>query len=311
MTILLAGATGTIGRATLRALRGAGHRVVCPVRAERTVPSEETVVCDLTRPGSLTTALGGTRVEAVISCMSTRTGAPADARAVEVAAHEALLTEGAAAGATRFVQLSAICVQKPRLAFQHAKLEFEASLQASGLNWTIIRPTAYFKSLSGQVARVQRGKPFMVFGDGQLTACKPISDRDLARYIVNVLEDTGAHRKVLPIGGPGPAITPLGQAGQLFDLLGQAPCVRHVPVTLMRTVAGTLSALAPVSARLRDRAEFARTGLYYATESMLVWDGSRYNADATPETGSDTLRDHYALLLTGTAQADLGAHAVF
>ena len=311
MTILLAGATGTIGRATLHALRAARNRVLCQVRDGRDVPGGEAVVCDLLQPGSLTAALGGARVETVISCMSTRTGAPADARAVEVEAHEALLTEGAAAGATRFVQLSAICVQKPRLAFQHAKLEFEARLRASGLEWTIIRPTAYFKSLSGQVARVQGGKPFLVFGDGRLTACKPISDRDLARFIVDVLEGTGTRGRVLPIGGPGPAITPMDQAEHLFELMGQAPNVRHVPVALMRGIAGTLGALSPLGAGLRDKAEFARTGLYYATESMLVWDGQRYDADATPETGSDTLRDHYAALLEGATQADLGAHAVF
>ena len=71
-------------------------------------------------------------------------------------------------GVTQFVLLSAICVQKPLLAFQHAKLAFEASLKSSGLIWSIVRPTAFFKSLSGQVKRVQRGKSFLLFGDGTL-----------------------------------------------------------------------------------------------------------------------------------------------
>jgi divinyl chlorophyllide a 8-vinyl-reductase len=52
------------------------------------------------------------------------------------------------------VLLSAICVQKPELAFQHAKLAFERALIDSGLAYTIVRPTAFFKSLSGQVDRV-------------------------------------------------------------------------------------------------------------------------------------------------------------
>ena len=72
-------------------------------------------------------------------------------------------------------------MQKPLLEFQRAKLAFEDKLKASGLTWSIVRPTAFFKSLSGQIARVRAGKPFLLFGDGTLTACKPISDDDLGR----------------------------------------------------------------------------------------------------------------------------------
>ena len=57
-------------------------------------------------------------------------------------------------------------MQKPLLGFQQAKLAFEAELQASALTWSIVRPTAFFKSLSGQIARVQAGKPFLLFGNG-------------------------------------------------------------------------------------------------------------------------------------------------
>ena len=84
--------------------------------------------------------------------------------------------------------LSAICVQKPLLVFQQAKLAFEAALIASGLRYLIVQPTAFFKSLSGQIERVRRGRPFLVFGNGTLTACKPISDDDLADYITGCLE---------------------------------------------------------------------------------------------------------------------------
>ena len=82
-----------------------------------------------------------------------------------------------------------ICVQKPLLALQRAKLAFEEVLMHSGLTWSIVRPTAFFKSLSGQVSRVKGGKPFLVFGDGMLTACKPISDDDLAAFIAACLDD--------------------------------------------------------------------------------------------------------------------------
>jgi divinyl chlorophyllide a 8-vinyl-reductase len=55
----------------------------------------------------------------------------------------------------------------------------------------------------------------------------------------------------------------------------------------------------------------AGIGRYYATESMLVWDGARYDADGTPEFGTDRLEDHYAAMLRGEVADDRGAHAVF
>ncbi len=59
----------------------------------------------------------------------------------------------------QFILLSAICVQKPKLAFQHAKLAFEQKLMASGLTYSIVGH-GLFKSLSGQVERVKQGKAF-------------------------------------------------------------------------------------------------------------------------------------------------------
>jgi NmrA-like family len=59
---------------------------------------------------------------------------------------------GRAAGATHFILLSAICVQKPLLEFQKAKLKLEAELQQAGdMTHSIVRPTAFFKSIAGQV----------------------------------------------------------------------------------------------------------------------------------------------------------------
>jgi divinyl chlorophyllide a 8-vinyl-reductase len=211
------------------------------------------------------------------------------------------------------VLLSAICVQKPLLAFQQAKLAFEKQLIESGLDYSIVRPTAFFKSLSGQVERLRQGKPFLVFGDGRLTACKPISDDDLADYIAGCLDDPARRNRVLPVGGPGPAITPREQGERLFQLLGRPPRFKQVPVALLDTIIVVLSTLGRLLPRLADKAELARIGRYYATESMLVLDpaSGRYDADATPSTGSQTLFDFYGRLVRGEAAVDRGEHAVF
>ena len=79
------------------------------------------------------------------------TGVPKEAWAIDHRAHLLALAAAKEAGVGHVVLLSAICVQKPRLAFQHAKLAFERELLDSGLSYSIVRPTAFFKSLSGQV----------------------------------------------------------------------------------------------------------------------------------------------------------------
>ena len=251
------------------------------------------------------TALAAVMVEArpevLISCIASRSGAPKDAEAVDYRANLALLEAAEAAGAGHFILLSAICVQKPLLAFQHAKLKFEARLMESALTRTIIRPTAFFKSLSGQVKRVKAGKPFLIFGEGNLTRCKPISDGDLARFIAQTIDNPEAANRILPIGGPGPAIS-LREAGEmLFEVAGRPPRFKSVSPTIFTFAERALGLGAGVSDWFAEKAEYARIARYYATESMLVLDPAtgEYSADLTPEYGSETLRSHYERLLKG------------
>jgi divinyl chlorophyllide a 8-vinyl-reductase len=315
--IFLLGATGTIGRATLRALIRRGHEVVCFGR--RTAAADQLAATEL-RFGDVTDARSiesegfrGEHFDALVSCMASRTGAPKDAWAVDYQAHVNALLAAQNGGVEHFVLLSAMCVQKPVLAFQQAKLAFEERLIGSGVAYTIVRPTAFFKSLSGQVERVKRGKPFLVFGDGKLTACKPISDGDLAEYLVDCVEDKSRRNRVLPIGGPGAAITPREQGEHLFALLGRTPRFREVPVAVLDGVIGVLEVLGRVLPALADKAELARIGRYYATQSMLVLNPQtgRYDAAATPSTGTETLLDFYACLVNGAPVPERGDHAVF
>lgn len=311
--VMLLGSTGTIGRATAGALVAAGYNAIAPVRQGSHAGSTTfTVPCPMTEP-ALRALMAEHACGAVISCLASRSGVPRDARAIDHDLNSAALRAAIGAGVSQFVLLSAICVQKPKLAFQQAKLAFEAELQVAPLIWSIVRPTAFFKSLSGQMNRVLAGKPFLLFGDGAMTACKPISNDDLARYLVLCLSDTRLQNGILPIGGPGPAITPREQGEMLFQALGQTPCFKHVPVGIMSAVIAGLSTVGALSPRLRDKAELARIGRYYATESMLVWDdkAGRYDADATPEFGTVTLADHYKRLATQDVADDRGDHAVF
>jgi divinyl chlorophyllide a 8-vinyl-reductase len=314
----LLGATGTIGQATLHALLKQGHQVVCFGRASSQVhPKLAGVIYrmgDVSDPASLARdGFQGEAFDAVVSCMASRTGAPRDAWAIDHQAQCHVLQAAQAAGVTHFVLLSAICVQKPKLAFQHAKLAFEQALINSGMRYSIVRPTAFFKSLSGQIERLRQGKPFLLFGNGELTACKPISDDDLGDYLAGCLSDHQRHNQVLPIGGPGPAITPLQQGHMLFELMGKPPKFKRVPVGLLDGIIAVLSTLGHVVPPLANKAELARIGRYYATESMLVFNPNteRYDEASTPSHGLMTLRAHYAALIAQDQSVNLGDHAVF
>ena len=327
MRLLLLGATGTIGQAVAKALLDHGYQVVCPLRQHTNHKRSGTIAAQAEKligadvrigPAGTTLitqleALKIERFDAIVSCLASRTGAPKDAWAVDYGMNSALLKLAQQAGIQHFVLLSAICVQKPLLAFQQAKLAFEQELINSGLRYSIVRPTAFFKSLSGQLQRIRAGKSFMLFGDGQLTACKPISDDDLAKFILLCLTDQHKFNQILPIGGPGHAITPLEQGDYLFSKLGMRPRFMHVPVALLNTIIFGLDGFNMLLPALADKAALARIGRYYATESMLVWDATRqrYDAEATPSFGSQTLFDHYDRLIAGDKTVDLGEHAVF
>lgn len=319
--VFVAGATGYIGRHVAAELVRRGHDVVCFARKGPQSDERLRELGAAIRFGDVTSrasiegdGLRGETFDVVVSCLASRSGAPKDAWLVEHQANANLLEACKAAGTSHFVLLSAICVQKPLLEFQHAKLAFERALIASGLTYSIVRPTAFFKSLAGQVKSVKRGKPFVVFGDGELTSCKPISERDLACFLADCLDDASKHDAILPIGGPGKAITPKEQGALLCKLAGHEPRYRHVPVRLLDAIIFTLGAVGRLSPSLRDKAELARIGRYYATESMLVLDQARgvYDADQTPSYGEDTLHDFYAHVLEhGLAGQELGEHAVF
>lgn len=326
--VFVVGATGYIGKFVVRELVARGYDVVSFAR-------ERSGVGSMTRADETRAQLQGSEVrfgdvsnmeslmksgiraehfDVVVSCLTSRNGGVKDSWNIDYQATRNALDAGKAAGATHFVLLSAICVQKPLLEFQRAKLKFEQELKESGLTWSIVRPTAFFKSIAGQVESVKKGKPFVTFGNGELTACKPISESDLARFIADCLEDPEKQNKILPIGGPGKALSHREQGEMLFELLGRPPKFKHMPIQMFDVIIPLMSLLAKIFPKLQDKAEFARIGKYYCSESMLVLNPQtgKYDADMTPSYGSDTLRDFYKRVLKeGIAGQELGEHSMF
>ena len=70
------------------------------------------------------------------------------------------------------------------------------------LNWDEHNQESYNALyLCKQVQLVKTGKPYVMFGDGQLASCKPISEADLASFMADCVKDPSKANKMLPIGG--------------------------------------------------------------------------------------------------------------
>lgn len=323
--VLVAGASGYIGRHMVAELVARGHHVVGLLRSPIAAVGRPTEVragtqpeyrrCTLSDPGSLyRDGFRGETFDAVISCIASRTGAPRDAEAVDHRCNSHLLTAARRTGTGHFVLLSAICVQNPQLAFQRAKLAFEAELRGSDLAWSIVRPTAFFKSLAGQVPRIKAGKPFLIFGRGDGPPCKPIAEADLAGFIADRIEQETPTNGILPIGGPGPALTPRQRGELLFELAGRPAKFRHLPLGIFGAAEAVFGAAARLVPPLADKAELARIGRYYATEPMLVRHAETgdYEDASTPEYGHRTLAGFYRrVLVDGLEGQELGEQALF
>lgn len=75
------------------------------------------------------------------------------------------------------------------------------------MTWSIVRPTAFFKSVSGQLEVIQKGAPFVMFGDGEVTRCNPIAESELAEYLMDSVKDKSRLNKIINLGGPDEPLT--------------------------------------------------------------------------------------------------------
>ncbi|OEU19213.1 3,8-divinyl protochlorophyllide a 8-vinyl reductase [Fragilariopsis cylindrus CCMP1102] len=308
-TAVIAGASGYIGKSVVRESVRQGFKTIALVRDKEKITSKQgeamygqffegadVVECDVTNPDQLTKTLekikseeGCDGIDAVVSCLASRSGIKKDAYAIDYQASKNCLDSGISVGARHFVLLSAFCVKNPWLQFQQAKLKFEADLQGQNtMSHTIVRPTAFFKSVSGQLEVVQQGAPFVMFGDGKVTRCNPIAEGDLATYLVDSITDKSRENAAIDLGGPDEPLTMLKQGEMLFSAVGKKPFFVFAPLWLFDAIIDSLQWVADKfeSEKFENAAELGRIGKYYAVEDMLT---------TKPEEkfGTITLQEHY------------------
>ena len=233
--IAVVGATGYIGRQVVKELVDRGIFTTSLVRSyempditKRCLDGSNMQLCDILNPDAVNDALSDEEITAVIVCLASRSGIPRDAWLVDFEGGKNVinaLENNAKITKTNkhYVLLSAFCVGKPLLQFQFAKLKLEDILQSSPhISHSIVRPTAFFKSLDGQIESVQKGNPILYFGDGTCSA-NAISETDLAAYLADCAMDpkkVNMYNQCRNIGGPDvPPITKYQQAELIYNTL--------------------------------------------------------------------------------------------
>jgi len=159
--ILVLGATGRVGGATLCALVEAGHAPTALVRTpERVDALPAPAPCrigDLTDRAGLADSLQG--IDAMLLC-SGHEPAMLDVQLGALAAAEA-------AGVRRVVKISgspASSFEGTPSAVVAQHLEIEAAVRRSGLEFTFIRPNAFTQLLAGYAAEIAGGRLPLAFG---------------------------------------------------------------------------------------------------------------------------------------------------
>ena len=204
--LLIAGASGSVGLATLRAAKEAGYWVRTLSRRMTHYPvlsryANDVVLADATSTLAIQHVFED--VDVVISAL----GAPVSAgaaerrpfRAVDLMANSNLLALAQnSERVSRFVYVSVhLSPGYTHTAYVQAHEDFVDRLQLSKMKHTIVRPTGVFSAFSEMLAYARFG--FLpVVGDGQAKS-NPIHEDDVARACLERLEGESCQ---LDVGGP-------------------------------------------------------------------------------------------------------------
>lgn len=321
--VVVAGATGYIGRQVVRELVSRDVPCVAMVRSKENLPSKtqaclagaEVVVCDPLEKDETFDLYKHFTPASTICCLASRSGVKRDSWAVDygggknvmeaqnMIAQEYNQISNKRPEEDHYVLLSAYCVGKPLLEYQFAKLKLEEELRTmDAISHSIVRPTAFFKSLDGQLESARKGNPLLHFGSGDCSA-NAICEEDLARFLVDcAVNPVGVdmYDATRDVGGPdNPPITKKQQLQLIYETLGIPEEQRRIislPVGLIDSVIASASAVSGLAKllharsleeRCEDAAEIARIVKYYATEPMVAVDEGQIQ-------GSRRLADHFS-----------------
>jgi divinyl chlorophyllide a 8-vinyl-reductase len=302
--VTVVGASGYIGKAVVRECVRRGYATTAVVRdaSKASFDGATTVGAECADLGGISRAFEAAGTDVVVCCLASRSGTEADSLLVDYEASVNCLEAARKCGARHYVLLSAFCVAKPDLSFQTAKLKTEAALAGQGdVSYSVVRPTAFFKSLSGQVEILKGGGPFVYFdlGGDRSATCNPISEADLAMAIVDCVADPARSSKggepIWNVGGPDAGISMKDQGELIATAIAEVdgeprkePWLLGVPIGVFDGIVGAIKWAYDLtgSPKVKDAWELGQIGRYYAVEDMLT-------TAPAEKYGKMSLKEHY------------------
>ncbi|MDP7419173.1 MAG: NAD(P)H-binding protein, partial [Gammaproteobacteria bacterium] len=233
-TVLVVGATGYIGNAVVTESVQQGYDVIAVTRSLKSdcqFSGAEVVLADVTDPASMAKVFHR-KIDIVISCLACRSGLAKDFDDIDYKATLNILNAAKENGTNQFILLSAICVRKPDLPLQLAKLKMEDELMRAGIDYTIVRPTAYFWVFEAQTRMIENGKPGFLIGTGDQASHNPIAKQDLAEYMVGSIDNSERINRLFIIGGPETAeniVTYKDSLLIVFESISKEPKLISIP----------------------------------------------------------------------------------
>lgn len=213
MTILVIGATGSVGKDVLAGLvsRGINARGMTryPAKLETLPAGAEGCVADLTAPGSLIAAFKGVDRLFMLSPLSQN----------EIQAGRNAISAAKSAGVKRIVYMSVpMAAGSEQIPHYKNKIFIEKSLKDSGIPYTILRPNNFFQNdYWGKAAIMAYNTYPQPIGN---TGLNRVDSRDVADAAINALLNDGFENQEYTLNGPD-VLTGTGIAALFSQLLGR------------------------------------------------------------------------------------------
>lgn len=245
-TVLVTGATGTVGSALVPALQARGATVRAMTRdPERSVPGVENVVADLNDPQTVTDALKGVDT-AFLNSPSEEDAAALQIRFADLARD---------AGVDRLVLLSQYAARTDSpVRFLRWHAEVETHVQQLDLEHTVLRPNLYMQSLLAFAGTISQGLLAAPAGDAAISA---IDTRDIANVAATVLTAPGHAGRTYTLTGPR-AVTHHQIAEALSEATGEEVSYQDIPSEHFAVALSNLLPPWQLEGLVEDYAHYAR-----------------------------------------------------
>ena len=256
-SMLVIGATGTLGRQVVRRALDEGYDVRCLVRPRQN-PADflrdwgaTTVSGDLTKPETLPAAFVG--IHTVVDASTAR---PEEVTyAIDWKAKVACIQTAASMGIQRYVFYSIDkCDQHQEVPLMKMKSAVEEYLKVSGMNYTVLRLCGFMQPLiSGYAVPVLEEQPLWGTDDDTRTAY--LDTQDVAKMTLAACRRDEATNKVMTLAGP--KSYSVREVIALCEKLGGAEAkVNKVPVLVLKATRA-LTRFFQWTAPASDRLAFA------------------------------------------------------